>query len=228
MPSPSKWIPTIDFLWELREETVLLGKLVVFDRNSDLNFTKSFEVTPPAEFQQINMQFGASSTFLDDLLIVGAPNDDDFAGSVYLFQKELNGSYSFLEKVVDENPQDGDLFGYKLKLSDSWLATSSLQITLENRKVSIFEIEPDNSITYHTEIFASDASTGDEFGFDLSMNENWLVVGAPKSSSQENGEDSELHIFITGMQQVVNGLRVKNSLRKVYLLTINLELLLKF
>ena len=167
------------------------GKLVVFDRNSDLNFTKSFEVTPPAEFQQINMQFGASSTFLDDLLIVGAPNDDDFAGSVYLFQKELNGSYSFLEKVVDENPQDGDLFGYKLKLSDSWLATSSLQTTSGGTgKVSIFEIEPDNSISYHTEIFASDASTGDEFGFDLSMNENWLVVGAPKSSSQENGEDS--------------------------------------
>ena len=160
------------------------GKLVVFDRNSDLNFTKSFEVTPPAEFQQINMQFGASST-LDDLLIVGAPNDDDFAGSVYLFQKELNGSYSFLcEKVVDENPQDGDLFGYKLKLSDSWLATSSLQTTSGGTgKVSIFEIEPDNSITYHTEIFASDASTGDEFGFDLSMNENWLVVGAPKSLS---------------------------------------------
>ena len=47
-----------------------------------------------------------SSSSLDDLLIVGAPNDDDFAGSVYLFQKELNGSYSFLEKVVDENPQD--------------------------------------------------------------------------------------------------------------------------
>ena len=38
----------------------------------------------------------------------------------------------------------------------------------------------------------------------------------------------ELLIFITGMQLMVNGLRVKNSLRKVYLLTINLALLLKF
>ena len=172
-------------------ENSFVGKVVVYDRSNDLNLSELLEISPPAQFQESNMQFGSAISAFDDLLAIAAPNNDSFSGAVYMYQRQSDQSYQFLDKIVDTSGSSGDIFGYKIKLSDSWLVASSPQTTSNgNGKLSIYNIESNNSVSFHSYLTATDASVNDEFGYDISLDGNLLVVGAPGVNSATNGDDS--------------------------------------
>ena len=172
-------------------ENSFVGKVVVYDRSDDLNLSELLEITPPAQFEESNMQFGSAISPYDDLLAISAPNNDSFSGAIYMYERQLDESYEFLQKIIDESGSSGDIFGYKIKLSDSWLIASSPQtVSNGNGKLSIYNIESNNSISFHSYLTAADASVNDEFGYDTSLDENLLVVGAPGVDSATNGDDS--------------------------------------
>ena len=172
-------------------ENSFVGKVVVYDRSNDLNLSELVEISPPAEFQESNMQFGSAISAFDDLLAIAAPNNDSFSGAIYTYKRQVDKSYQFIEKIVDDNGYSGDIFGYKIQLSDSWLVASSPQTTSNgNGKISIYNVESNNSVSFHSYLNAADASVNDEFGYDISLDGNLLVVGAPGVNSATNGDDS--------------------------------------
>ena len=168
------------------------GKVVVYHRNHDLTFSYASDITPPSEHAATGMQFGSSISTDGDLLIISAPNDNSFAGSIFLYLRNTNGDYQFLEKIISQTPAAGETFGYKVLIDDSWLFVSSLQIANSGAgKIAAYRINPDNnSISFHSVINANDGSANDEFGHDFAYSNDYLVVGAPKADSIVNGSDS--------------------------------------
>ena len=70
-----------------------------YSRSSDLSFSVTQEIAPPVESQNSQMQFGASLSCFNDLLAISAPNDSSFEGSVFLYSKDEDGNYSFIQKI---------------------------------------------------------------------------------------------------------------------------------
>ena len=90
-----------------------------------------------SEHAATGMQFGSSISTDGDLLIISAPNDNSFAGSIFLYLRNNNGDYQFLEKIISQTPAAGETFGYKVLIDDSWLFVSSLQIANSGGQVKL-------------------------------------------------------------------------------------------
>jgi len=178
-------------------ENSLTGNVYVYSRSSDLSFSVTQEIAPPVEFQNSQMQFGASLSCFNDLLAISAPNDSSFEGSVFLYSKDEDGNYSFIQKITSEDPQIPNIFGYSLSITSDLLAVSSLQHGIGSGEVSLYDIdETDDSLSFRETIRSSDGVSGDYFGYDLDLNESLLVIGAPNAGDSVNGEDSgAVYIF---------------------------------
>ena len=68
------------------------GKIFVFRRNADFSLNQIQEIASPESLGR--MSFGSSMAVRDSVLVVSAPDTDNFRGKVYLFKREANGNYS--------------------------------------------------------------------------------------------------------------------------------------
>ena len=137
------------------------------------------------------MQFGASLEIESELMLVGAPNDTNYAGSVFLYERDGVGEYQFISKITDPQGGDFETFGFEISIDSSVLAISSPQVGSAGAgKVSVFEIDSNQSVSFSSSISASDGSNFDEFGYDVEISSSLIVVGAPKSDNLENGINS--------------------------------------
>ena len=87
-------------------------------------------------------QFGDSISTLGDMLAVSSPDSSSFAGSVYLFKRQLGGTYNFFQEAINLTniPVTGDNFGWELTSSGVHLAVTSLEANnSKSGKVSVFE-----------------------------------------------------------------------------------------
>ena len=69
------------------------GKIFVFRRNADFSLNQIQEIASPQSLGR--MSFGSSMAVRDSVLVVGAPDTDNFRGKVYLFNREADGNYSY-------------------------------------------------------------------------------------------------------------------------------------
>ena len=169
-------------------EDSLEGIAYVYNRLEDLSHSFSQEIKAPLEHQSNRMKFGASVASVDNYLVVSAPDSNAFEGEVFFYQKDEAGQYIFIQKIESANPASGDSFGFGLSMSPQWVAASSLQYGDGNGEVSIFEI--DSTLTFQSTIQASDGMANDNFGYDLDIKDNIIVVGAPGAGDAVNGLDS--------------------------------------
>ncbi|MDG1138907.1 MAG: Ig-like domain-containing protein [Opitutales bacterium] len=192
-------------------ENSLVGSVYIYNRSSDLSYAVTQEIAPPVEFQNNQMQFGASLSCSNDLLAISAPNDSSFEGSVFLYSKDEDGNYSFIQKITSETPESQNIFGYSLSMTGDLLAVSTLQPGIGNGEVSLYDIdETDHSLSFQASVSASDGTSNDYFGYDIDLNDSLLVIGAPNAGDNINGEDSgAVYIF------EMDGLGIWNESQKL-------------
>ena len=175
-------------------ENGLDGKVYIFDIETNGSLTQVQEIDNPDPGS--SGQFGDAISTLGDMIAVSSPDSSSFAGSVYLFTRELSGTYKSLPNAINLTniPVTGDNFGWELASSGVRLAVTSLEANnSKSGKVSVFE---NNGSSWNfTSTFTSDDNTSeDRFGYDLALDDNTLLVGAPKADA--NGENSgAVYIF---------------------------------
>ena len=179
-------------------EDSLTGKAYVYNQLDDLSYSLYQEITPPLDHQTENMKFGASVACFDEYLAVSAPDSESLEGSVFFYQKDEDEQYALVEKIVGNNPATLDTFGFSLSMSEQWLAVSSTQYGSDKGKVSLFEI--DSGLTFHSNLQAGDGVINDNFGYDLDLKDNIIVVGAPGAGDTINGTDSGV-AYVFGLDE---------------------------
>ena len=70
----------------------------MFDLNSSLDLNPFQEVVPPVELAETNMQFGASLEIESELMLIGAPNDTNYAGSVFSMKEMESANTNLFQK----------------------------------------------------------------------------------------------------------------------------------
>ena len=90
------------------------GAVYVYENNDDIWTLSQKIIAPDAG---INDDFGCDIDFNDEVLIIGA-RSDNASGTAYVY-KNIDGTWTFFEKIIPSDGADGDDFGDGVAISGS-------------------------------------------------------------------------------------------------------------
>jgi hypothetical protein len=157
-------------------------------------------ITQIAQFQSNDPQeddYFASSVALDgDYIVVGVPNEDingTDAGGVYIFKRlsDDEDDVKQLTRLYASNASDGDLFGTSVAIDGQYITVGAPMndATKDNAgSAYLFKMESDDNITQIATFQSDDADTNDTLGTTISIDGDYIVVGA--YGNDDNGTNS--------------------------------------
>ena len=134
-----------------------------------------------------NDNFGNSVDIDGNYAIVGAFRKDNYTGAAYIFKKNTSGNWVQVAKLIASDRAADDNFGYSVSISGNFAIVGAYQEdedaiggeTVSNAgSVYIFKNDgSDNWIQVQKKV-ASNRSENNYFGYSVSMNGEYAVVGA--------------------------------------------------
>ena len=142
-------------------------------------------------------QFGSSVSVSGNTIVVGARHRDEKdhdSGSAYVFSND-GGTWTQTEKLTLDDGANGDQFGYSVSVFDNTIVVSApwkWNDALENNSGLAYVFSNDGGTWTQAKKLTPD-DTGnwdDRFGYSVSISDNTIVVGAPKSDQDHGTDDS--------------------------------------
>ncbi len=161
------------------------GRVFVYERIGD-NWihTQTLEDPEPQE----EAWFGVSCAIDGDVAVVGSREDADGinrSGSVFVYRKDLSGTWQFEAKLRAETPKTFGFFGHAVDIQGDRLVVGSIfgnGGAFESGTVRVFERF--NGFWFQTAKLIPPGQNGNDFfGIDLSMKDNRVLIGARKNDS---------------------------------------------
>ncbi|MEM6397609.1 MAG: hypothetical protein AAF741_14770 [Bacteroidota bacterium] len=122
-------------------------------------------------------RFGNDISLANDVLVLGAQDDDTATGGAYVYRRSGN-SWGFEQKLVANDASVGDRFGSGVSVGGDLIVVGAANSL--NGRGSIYAFNFDGSAWSQSEkITASDGQEDDAFGLSVSLFDNSLMVGAP-------------------------------------------------
>jgi hypothetical protein len=159
------------------------GAAYIFKRRSK-SWTEKVKLT--ASDANILDLFGASVSIDRDFAIIGAPNDNNSAGSAYIFWR-IGENWIELKKVTASDANVGDRFGFSVSISadvrpEDYAIVGAPDDNNDTGAAYIFSRAGPNW-PQQVKLTASDANAGDNFGYSVSISPNHAVAGAPDNNN---------------------------------------------
>lgn len=140
--------------------------------------------------------FGASLALSDDTLLVGAPGDDDLgsnAGAVYVYVRDTNGQWQYLEKLLADNGGSSDQFGISVALDGETAVIGAYKDSGGGYgwgSVYVFERDVNDLWQQDFQILPPLAEPYGwpyrDFGFSVAIDQDTIVIGAPDGPPSDN------------------------------------------
>lgn len=145
--------------------------------------------------------FGRAIDLEGDLLVVGAPLDDDVAdnsGAVYVYQLS-NGNFSLLAKLVANDGQVGDKLGFTVSVQGDLVVAGALYDDDngdDSGSAYVFR-RSGGTFTQIAKLAPMDGKPGDSFGGSVAVYGDVVLVGAYGADEEENGlyESGKAYVF---------------------------------
>lgn len=156
--------------------------------------------------------FGGSVSIAGDYAVVGAElesldaSESNFisgAGAVYIFKKDQGGAgnWGLIKKVVAPFRAENDFFGRAVSINGDYVVvgvsnededSDELNTLLQSGAAYIFKKDQGGSDNWGLikKITASTRGAGDFFGEDVSIDGDYVIVGAPRESEDANEANS--------------------------------------
>ncbi len=145
--------------------------------------------------------FGKSVSIDGDYVLVGANRDTQEgirSGSAFIFTRDGEDWYEHA-KVVPSDADSADHFGFSVDICGDLAIVGAPANNVEgfvnSGSAYIFEKEGDEW-REQAKLIASDADSGDQFGFCVSIEENYAVVGAHGNNNDGGDWSGSAYIFI--------------------------------
>jgi hypothetical protein len=150
-------------------------------------------------------RFGHSVAISGDYAIAGAYREDEDttggnfisqAGSAYIFEKDISGTWIETQKMVAQDRANDDRFGWNVSIDGNFAVVSAylededvLGLNTLDSAGSVYIFERDINGTWNVvqKIVASDRGAKDIFGWSIAVNGNYLVVGAEYEDEDVSG-----------------------------------------
>jgi len=165
------------------------GSAYVFERQGDDSWLEVAKLI--ASDGAVGDYFGGAVSLSEDRAIVGAWKDDDLgdrSGSAYIFERQGDGSWLEVAKILASDGGQGQVFGRIVSISGDLAMVGAYRSLLGAGSVYVFERQGDGSWLEVDQLTASDGESGDFFGFSVSISEDGAIVGA--WADKDTGPDS--------------------------------------
>jgi len=140
--------------------------------------------------------FGISVSIDGDYAIIGADGDDNFKGSAYVFKRD-GTNWTQEDKLIASDGATGDCFGFSVSIDGDY-AIIGAKYDDDNGSNSgsayIFKRES-TSWTEQAKLLASDRAVHDWFGWSVSIDGDYAIIGARYDDDNGIGSGSA-YIFI--------------------------------
>lgn len=117
-------------------------------------------------------------------------------GSVYIFERDLGGTWSQIQKIVPDDRSSGDHFGASLDIDGDFMVlgthsddddASVSDVKVDAGSAYIFQKDGSGFWSQYQKIDASDRDSLDEFGTSAAISGTTILVGAPFQKFDETG-----------------------------------------
>ncbi len=137
-----------------------------------------------------NDDFGKSVSMSGDTVVIGAYGENSDAGGAYIFQKPITGWSGTLTENASLSViglQSKDEFGWEVDISGDTVVIGSPQVDDSGNGKSYIFVKPgggwSGTLFPDATLTASDGITGDQFGYDVAIDNNTVIVSAASDSS---------------------------------------------
>ena len=173
------------------EDDRFAGAAYLFERGSDGQYAQTAKILP--ETSQPSAHFGQSVVVSEELLAVGAPQEDvtfggskmNNAGAVYLYKVGSSGSITQTDRIVSLHENNYNSFGTKVKLYGNWLVVSdtanSIHLYSVNREQGTAQLV--RSIQYNNNVSSID------------LDQDRLIVGFGNESVDDFWGSGSAYIY---------------------------------
>ncbi|MGB5713610.1 MAG: FG-GAP repeat protein, partial [Waterburya sp.] len=150
-------------------------------QNLEQNLEKYTEEKLQASEPQQDACFGNSVAICGNTALVGAYQEDSKAGVAYIFEFDSNGTWLEKQKLTASDSSTGDLFGRSVAISGNVAIVGADDEDTGGKSAGaayIFERNNSGTWTEKAKIQASDKQASDNFGYSVSISDNFALVGA--------------------------------------------------
>ena len=160
------------------------GAAYIFERNGSGSWIEVQKIV--ASFRDVGDFFGTSVALSDNYLVVGSDRDDDNliggnnmsnAGSAFVFERNA-GNWVLVDKLIGSDRGPDDKFGAFVAISNGYLVVGAWQedhdltggnFMSNSGSAYVFERNISGDWLEVTKLVASDRSSGDSFGYGVSI-----------------------------------------------------------
>lgn len=129
--------------------------------------------------------FGTAIALSGNTLLVTAPNQNDGAGAVYVFDRASDGGWSQSTRLTTGATMSGDGLGSAMAVSEDLLILGAASKFKSAGAAIVFTRDTAGSWSGGDMIVAADSSEGDLFGASVATKGGHLFVGAPGKGNRE-------------------------------------------
>jgi hypothetical protein len=153
------------------------GALYVYSLNGN-NWDYDTKLTANDYSGDAKMGMNPTSLAMEnDIVVAGAPGENGWTGSVYIFEKSA-GVWSQSQKLMNPNAQSGESFGIAVAINDNYIIVGSNEEDGTKGAAHIFTKDGNGTWSHFQKIVASDGTSQAYFGSSVSMDNGIIAVGA--------------------------------------------------
>lgn len=158
------------------------GAVYIYKLNKNSKWSGVGELSPSD--LSTDDSFGSALAISGDTLFISAPYQDGDMGSVYIFAKQANNTWTQVDKIRHPDIGHGDNFGESIAVDNGTMAISAVG----SEAIYIYERNNSTGVWEFKQNITGNSAT--DFGYAVGVSGKTLVVGAPGE-----GADGAIYIF---------------------------------
>lgn len=169
------------------------GAAYVFVRSGA---TWSFQAKLTAPDGAQDDHFGGAVAIYGDTVVVGARQDDEYTGAVYVFVR-ANGIWNYQDKFTAADASSYTSFGEAVAISGDTVVAGAggVDTAAQNAGAAYVFTRSNTTWTQQAKLTASDAGDGDNLGNAVAVNSDTAVVGAYRDTIGADYGQGSAYVF---------------------------------
>lgn len=176
------------------------GAAYIFEKDGSGNWSEIQKIVASDRGQTFQAVFGETVAISGNYAVVNKPAEESelgiAAGVCYIFERDTNGVWNEVQKIVNSHRNHNDRFGdFSIAISGNIIAVGARQQDydasgqneiLSAGAVYIFERDTNGVWNEIQKIVAAEREQGEWFGRSVAINGNQIIVGASQEYLQGN------------------------------------------
>jgi len=184
------------------------GAAYIFHRTDTNTWDAGIKIVAPDA--QDSDHFGWSVAITSDYALVGAPFEDangNSAGAAYVFHRTDTNAWDVGTKIIASDPEASDNFGGSVSISGPFAIVSAENEDaggLSAGAAYLFNRTDTNTWSAGTKIMAVDAAANDNYGYSVSIQGYYAIVGAYHDDPGWPTNAGSAYVFEHGLPAAVD------------------------